>query len=74
MARAERSGKQLERLGVAGPDDAEVTVVQGGDVPDAEALGHRDDARVHQAEGQVGVALDEGQGALPVSVGEVLTS
>lgn len=44
---------------MGGPDDAEVAVVEGGDLGGAEAFGDGDEAGVGAAEGEVGVAVDE---------------
>jgi hypothetical protein len=62
--------EQLEGIDVAGSDDREVGAVEGQNLPDAEALGHGDDAGVRGAEGQVGVALDELRAAFQVLGGE----
>ncbi len=66
------SWDQGENLGVAGPHDAEVAPVEGGDRGEAEALGDGDQAGVYAAEVLVGVALGQVGDTRPVGSGEGL--
>ena len=62
------SADQVEGLSVTGPDDAEVSGVQGGQRGDATVLG---DADVDQAEAEAGVLLDELGAAGVVGEGKI---
>lgn len=73
MVRAEVLGEEFEGVDVAGTDDAEVAVVEGGDLGDAEAFGHGDDAGVDQAKTEVVVGVDQLDHPGPVVLGELDT-
>lgn len=57
---------------MTGPDDAEVTSVEGGDLRDPEALGGSDDRRVDRPEREIAVGSDELGHPEPVARGHMV--
>ncbi len=60
------SREELEGVRMAGTHHEEVAVIDRGNGGDAQSLGHRNDARVNEAEHEIRVAENQLGGASPV--------